>query len=547
MGTEIYINQGIHESRIAIVEDGLLAEIWVERPESERMVGDIYKGKVAAVLPSLQAAFVEVGLERTAFLQVRDMVEAENAEAAEGGGRNHRRYRNYPNIQDLIKKGQEVLCQITKEPIGTKGARVTTQQALAGRFCVLMPGGDWVGVSRKISGWTERRRLREVVRRVQPDGFSAIVRTEGRGKDEKEFRRDLKQLAKSHARMLKRAKRLPAPALVHKEMGMTSSIIRDLFNDGVERLVVDSKDLYREIVDYVKGVSPELRDRIELHRDKRPIFDHYRIEKELEKANDREVWMRKGGSLVIDHAEAGTFIDVNSARYTGVKDHEESNLRTNLEAAHEVARQLRLRDIGGIIVIDFIDMHDERNRRKLVDQFIDEVKKDRAKISISPQVSEFGLVEMTRQRVRPNLLHTHSEPCPTCDGTGRVMGPDTTVTKIERWLQRSYAANGDRRLRLHVHPDVATYMREDREVRLKLIRRATKARLDIEEDATMSPAEYRFISKKRNLDVTAEFRPEPTVADGSRGGRGSRNGSRGGRDNGRANGRSDGRTGNRRN
>ena len=556
MGTEIYINQGIHESRIAIVEDGLVAEIWVERPESERMVGDIYKGTVSAVLPSLQAAFVEIGLERTAFLQVRDMVEAENSDGDEGGGRGRRRYRTYPNIQDLIKKGQEVLCQVAKEPISTKGARITTQLALAGRFCVLMPGGDWVGVSRKISSWNERRRLREVVRKVRPDGFSAIVRTEGRGKEEKEFRRDLKQLAKSHARLVKKAKRQDSPAQVHKEMGMTSSVIRDLFNDGVERLVVDSKDLYKEIVDYVKGVSPELKGRIELHRDKRPIFDHYKIEKELEKANDREVWMRKGGSLVIDHAEAGTFIDVNSARYTGVKDQEESNLRTNLEAAREVARQLRLRDIGGIIVIDFIDMHDERNRRKLVEQFIEEVKKDRAKISISSQVSEFGLVEMTRQRVRPNLLHTHSEPCPTCGGTGRVMGPDTTVTKIERWLQRSYAANGDRRLSLRVHPDVATYMREEREARLKSIRRATKARLDIEEDSTMSTDEYRFISQKRNLDVTAEFRPEPVVAGGGKGrggrdegrssgrngnrGKGGSNGRTSGRDNGRGQGRSEG-------
>ncbi len=326
---------------------------------------------------------------------------------------------------------------------------------------------------------------------------------------------------------------------------MTSSVIRDLFNDNVDRLVVDSKDLYREIVAYVKGVSPELKGRIELHRDKRPIFDHYKIEKELEKANDREVWMRKGGSLVIDHAEAGTFIDVNSARSTGVRDQEESNLRTNLEAAREVARQLRLRDIGGIIVIDFIDMHDERNRRKLVDQFIEEVKKDRAKISIGPQVSEFGLVEMTRQRVRPNLLHTHSEPCPTCGGTGRVMGPDTTVTKIERWLQRSYAANGDRRLRLRVHPDVATYMREEREARLKSIRRATKARVDIEEDATMSTEEYRFISQKRNLDVTAEFRPEPAAAvrGKGRGGRdeGGGNGRGQNRGNGRSNGRGNGR------
>jgi ribonuclease G len=221
---------------------------------------------------------------------------------------------------------------------------------------------------------------------------------------------------------------------------------------------------------------------------------------------EREVWMRKGGSLVIDHAEAGTFIDVNSARNTGTRDQEESILRTNLEAAKEVARQLRLRDIGGIIVIDFIDMHEERNRRKLVDAMIEEVRRDRAKVSISPQISEFGLVEMTRQRVRPNLLHTHSEPCPMCNGTGRVMGPDTTITKIERWLRRAYAGNGDRRFRLRVHPDVAAYMRAENGNRLKDMRKATKARIDIEEDAGMTPQDYRFISVKRDLDVTAEYR-----------------------------------------
>ena len=508
MKTEIFINQGIHESRIAIVEDGTLAEIWVERPESERMVGDIYLGKVNAVLPSLQAAFVDIGLERTAFLQVRDMVEAENEDddSNSNGRRSGRRPRQYPPIQDLVKKGQEILVQITKEPISTKGARITTQLALAGRFVVLMPTGDWVGVSRKISSWNERRRLRDAVRKLTPSGYSCIVRTEGRGQQEKGFRKDIKQLHRTHRRLAKKAKRAKAPALVHQEMGMTSSVIRDVFTDNVDRLVVDSRELYNEIQDYLKSVSPDLRKRVEYHRDKKPIFDHFKIEKELEKVTDREVWMRRGGSLVIDHAEAGTFIDVNSARNTGKRDQEESILHTNLEAAKEVARQLRLRDIGGIIVIDFIDMHDERNRRKLVDAMIEETRTHRAKVPISPQISEFGLVEMTRQRVRPNLLHTHSEPCPTCSGTGRVLGPDTTITKIERWLRRAYAGNGDRRFRLQVHPEVAAYMRADNGGRLKDMRKATKARVDIEEDTAMPQQDYRFISVRRDLDVTAEFK-----------------------------------------
>jgi ribonuclease G len=306
--------------------------------------------------------------------------------------------------------------------------------------------------------------------------------------------------------MLRLSRKVESPALLHKELGMTSSIIRDLFTDNVDRLVVDDKERYREIVSYLRSVSPELRGRVEYYRERHPIFDAFGVEEELEKVNNRMVWMRRGGCVVIDFAEAGTFIDVNSARYLGSADQEENNLNTNQEAAREIARQLRLRDIGGIIVIDFIDMNEERNRRKVVDLLIEETKKDRAKVSISPQISEFGLVEMTRQRVRPNLFHTHSEPCPTCNGTGRVMGPDTTVTKIERWLQRSYAATRERRYILKVHPEVASYMRENREERLRSIRRFTKARLDLEVDASLSPHEYRFYSLKRSLDVTAEFR-----------------------------------------
>ena len=505
MKTEIFINEGIHESRIAIVEEKRLAEIWVERPENERMVGDIYKGTVTAILPSLQAAFVEIGQERTAFLQVRDMIEAESGDAEYSANRG-RRSRNLPNIQDILKKGEEILVQIAKEPISTKGARVTTQLSLAGRFVVLVPGGNWVGVSRKIGSFQERRRLKDVVQSVRPEGYAVIVRTEGRKKSQREFRRDIKSLKKTYERLIRRSKRVRPPALVHKELGMTSSVIRDLFTENIDRLVVDDKERYREIDDYLRSVSPELRSRVEYYREKRPIFDAFNIESQLEKVNDRSVWMRKGGSLVIDHAEAGTFIDVNSARNVGKQSQEENNLHTNLEAAREVARQLRLRDIGGIIVIDFIDMNDEKNRRKIIECLVEETKKDRARISISPQISEFGLGEMTRQRVRPNLLHTHSDPCPVCQGTGRVLGPDTTVTKIERWLMRAYASNGDRRLTLRVHPDVASYMLENRSLRIRSIRKATKTRLNVEVDDSLTTQDYRFISQKRDLDVTAQFR-----------------------------------------
>ena len=491
------------------MEDGSLAEIWIERPERERMVGDVYKGRVTAVLPGLQAAFVEIGHDRTTFLQVRDMTEAGVGDIeVSGRPRNSQRSNLVQSspIQKRVRKGEQVLVQITKEPIGTKGARVSTQLSLAGRFLVLVPGGDWVRVSRKISNNHERRYLRELVNGIRAEGFSVIVRTEGRGKSPKDFKRDLKQLMKNYEKIMKLAKKVDAPALLHKEIGMTSSLIRDLFNDDIDRVVVDKKDLFNEIIGYLRKVSPKLRKKVQYYRERRPVFDAFGIEPELEKANGRILWMRKGGSLVFDHAEAGTFIDVNSARYVGSDNQETTNLNTNLEAAREIARQIRLRDIGGIIVVDFIDMNEERNRRRVVEFLNEEVKKDRAKTSISHQVSEFGLVEMTRQRVRPNLLHTHSVPCPTCQGTGRVTGPDTTLTEIERWLQRSHAINRERRFLLWVHPDVANYLMENREGRLKSIRRATKARLQIEVDSSLSPQDFRFFSNKRKKDVTAEFR-----------------------------------------
>ena len=283
MGTEIYINQGVHESRIAIVEEGELAEIWVERPEAERMVGDVYKGRVTAVLPSLQAAFVDIGQERTAFLQVRDLVEAENEE--EDGGAPERPSVAPVSARSRIwsKRARSCSCRSRRSPSAPKGARITTQLALAGRFVVLMGNGDWVGVSRKISNSNERHRVREVVRKLLPEGFSVIVRTEGRGQQEKDFRRDLKQLQRAYRRLQKKAKRAEAPALVHQELGMTSSVIRDLFTDNVDRLVVDSRELYREIIEYLKSVSPQLRERVELYRDKKPIFDHFKVEKEMEK------------------------------------------------------------------------------------------------------------------------------------------------------------------------------------------------------------------------------------------------------------------------
>ncbi|MBI4530780.1 MAG: Rne/Rng family ribonuclease [Candidatus Latescibacteria bacterium] len=515
MRKEIIINVASHETRIAILEDGELVEILVERSENERTVGDIYKGVVTAVLPGMQAAFVDIGLEKSAFLHVSDVADTDlvdstilddqDGEEEEETPVRSRRPSRFVPIQNLLQKGQEIMVQITKEQIGTKGPRVTSQVSLPGRFVVLVPGESYIGVSRKITNWAEKRRLRDLVRSLKLENIGIIIRTVGEGHGQKELEDDINRLVKLWQKIERKAKRLKAPCLLHEEMGMTSSLIRDLFSEDVDRVVTDSKYEYKQILSYLKTVAPNLRSRVELYREQTPIFDAFNIESEIEKTLDRKVWLKKGGFLVIDHTEAMVTIDVNSGKYVGTSDHESTMLKINLDAAREIARQLRLRDIGGIIVIDFIDMTASKNRKRIADELIANLKRDRSKISVS-QMSDFGLVEMTRQRVRPSLLYTFSEPCPTCSGIGRVQGRDTTLTKIERWLKRATTVINERRLTLYVHPTVAEYLGEDDGERLKAIRRATRVRLDVTADPNLSIEDYRFFSLERNMDITEEFR-----------------------------------------
>lgn len=512
MKTEIIINVASHESRIAILEDGRLVEILVERSENERTVGDIYKGTVTAVLPGMQAAFVDMGMEKSGFLHASDMpgspgsmVEPDDELLEEMDFRTDRRGNPIIPIEELIRKGQEIVVQIKKEPISTKGPRVTADPSLPGRFMVLVPDGDKVGVSRKITNWAEKRRLKDLGRQIKPDGFGLIVRTEAEGKGDRELSRDLKRLIGTWERIQKQAGKTAAPALLHKEMGMTSSLIRDLFTDDVDRLVVDSKHEYKKIIAYLKGTSPHLRERVVCHRDRVPVFDAFGVEEEIEKCSERRVWLKGGGYLVFDHTEALVAIDVNSGRYVGRSNQEETVLKINLEAAREIARQLRLRDIGGLIIIDYIDMLPAANRKKVEEEFRQAIRRDRSRPRIS-DISEFGLMEMTRQRVRPSLLFTFSESCPTCKGTGRVVSRETTLARIERWLKRSRAASIERRLTVRVHPTVGEYILENRNERLKRVRRSTRVWLNVEMDPDLPLDAYRIYSRKRNVDITDKFK-----------------------------------------
>jgi ribonuclease G len=556
---EILINGSQRETRVAILEDDRLVELLVDRPDHRRTVGDIYLGRVEAVLPGIQAAFVDIGQEKSAFLHASDLlepdedeepddegeseeeVEAEPAEAAaegtvieEGGGdrrtgwrggRDRRRRgrgnggqgngggegrqreisprRALPNIQDILKKGQTLPVQVTKEPIGTKGCRVTAQISLPGRFLVYMPYASKVGVSRKIESREQRAKLREMVGKLLPkDAGGVIVRTVAEGVTEEHFRREIESLLQLW-RKINRKKTFVrrAPALLQRETSLTRGIIRDLFSSKVDALHVDSKELYNEIEQYLNQIDPELMGRVHLYGEPTPLFDKFDIESEIRDLFKARVELPTGGSLIIQPTEALVSIDVNTGRYTGKKDPEKTILRTNLEAAREIARQIRLRDIGGIIVCDFIDMETRSNRDKVLQELRTHLGRDRARTK-ALAVSELGLVEMTRQRVRPSLWHSMTTDCPTCAGSGRVFTPEVVARRLERALKRAGHEHRERQLTVRLHPEVALYLLEEEPRLLQTLSKLTSLDLELRDDPMMRLDEFRLMSRPAGRDVT---------------------------------------------
>ena len=508
MNKEIIINATNEETRIAILEDSRLVELFVERPEYERMVGDIYKGKVSRVLPGMQAAFIDIGMEQNAFLHFSDVSESYQGyfvdfDEEEEDTPRRKSAQSVFNVAKNLKKNQDILVQIIKEPIGTKGCRVTTDISLPGRFVVLMPNQKHIGVSRKISNPKERRRLKELVKQVLPENFGVIVRTVAEGKKEKIIRKDLNNLITTWRKIEKRIKTLEAPTLIYKDMAMASSIIRDLFTSDVNRVLIDSRKLMRELNSYIKDVAPQLSHKIHYYKSKEPIFDHFKIEKEIEKMGDRKVWFKNGGYLIIEPTEALVSIDVNSGKFIGRKDHESNSLKVNLEAAREIARQARLRDLGGLIVIDFIDMLDNENKKKVFMELKKEFAKDRSITKIE-EISRFGLIEMTRQRVRPSVIHTINDTCPVCNGSGLVPTLNTTVSAIERWIQRYRSTRGDRRITVHVTPEVYRYMEQGRyNRRLKLMWKYWM-KIRLHKDNSLKIGEFKVYDRLNEKEIRLE-------------------------------------------
>jgi ribonuclease G len=507
MKKEILINSSEYETRVAILEDDRLVELYVERPQSERLVGNIYKGKIKTVLPGMQAAFIDIGQPKAAFLHASDIGDLSSGSHFESEYVDEEppaeiiRKSRRAGIETVLKEGQDILVQIIKEPISTKGPRVATDISIPGRYLVLVPDDDHVRVSKKISNWGEKRRLKKVVYPLRPEGFGLIIRTEAEGKEEDDFRSDIKRLQKLWTRLKRRGELMNAPALIHKEVEITTSIIRDIFTDDVNRLMVDNRSEYRTIMAYVRQVMPHLKNRVEFYRGATQLFDLFKLEPEIDKMLDRKIWIKKGSYLVIDQTEAMVTIDVNTGRFVGKGDQESTILRTNMEAAKEIARQIRLRDIGGLIVCDFIDMYSRENRRRLFEEFRNGFRNDRAKRAINP-VNEFGLIELTRERIRPSLIFTFSEACPHCHGFGRILSRDTVATKIERWFNRARVDGRYKKYNLVINPLLAETMISDGINRVGKIMKMHGFKITLVRDTTIPMQEFRVFEGEQNSELT---------------------------------------------
>jgi ribonuclease G len=512
---EIVINVSSLEARVALLEDGSLAEFYLERDQRRGLVGNIYKGKVTRVLPGMQAAFVDIGLEKAGFLHVSDFrnevealgsiaevigeedvetepiaetepikegdlapdgdpeaVSRETEPAADGAqvqaqeqsarGRGRRRrssQRTHLPIEQQLKRNQEIIVQIAKEPMGTKGARLTSFISIPGRHLVYTPTSNHTGISRRIESAEERARLRAAVNELRPSQGGFIVRTACEGVSKREIQRDVSFLTKLWSSIVKLNENSPPASLLYSDLDIALRTVRDLFSSEVDRLWCDDAETYERIVDFVQTYMPRLRSRAVLYEADEPIFDHFRIEPQIERALERKVWLKSGGYLVFDQAEALTAIDVNTGRFVGKRNQDETVLKTNLEAADEVVRQLRLRNIGGIIIVDFIDMARETDRKRVTDVLAQALKRDKARSSML-KISELGLVQMTRKRTRESLEELLTEPCPRCHGCRVVKSVSAVAADVLRGIHRAAGRlpQATDMLVAKVNPEVARYL-----------------------------------------------------------------------------------------
>jgi ribonuclease G len=502
---EIIINSAPYETRVALLEQRRLTEVFIERARDKGVAGNIYKGRVTRVLPGMQAAFVDIGLEKAGFLHGSDLYAELGDEfiteegptpievTADASAANQKAFPRRVPIEERLKKGQEILVQVAKQPIGSKGARITGVISLPGRHLVFTPSTNHVGVSRRIEDESERTRLKDIVESERPPEGGFIIRTACESLSKREIQGDIRFLLKLWDRILHKSERVGAPALLHYDMDLVLRTVRDLFTAETQRLVVDNSRDYQRILDFLDTVMPRLKSRVELYDDPEPIGDRFGIESQIAKALERKVWLKSGGYIVIDHTEALTVIDVNTGRFVGKKTQEETVLQTNLEAAKVIVEQLRLRNIGGLIVIDFIDMEDRLSQRQVFDVLSDALKKDKARSKLL-RISELGLIEMTRKRTRESLTQLLCATCPSCTGRGQVKSTETVAYEVLRRIQREAALNTRvAQITAQVHPAVAQFLDREEDRTLRSLEASLNKKIVIKALSDLEESRYEVI------------------------------------------------------
>jgi len=503
MTKEMIISTNGHETQVAILEDDLVAEVFVERERQRGVVGNVYKGRVSKVLPGMQSSFIDLGLERDGFLYVADVIdtleEFEKLESGDDEAGGPQKARDEPRaeqrIEDLLKEGQEILVQVVKEPLGTKGARLTSHVTMAGRFLVFMPTVDHVGVSRKIESRDERSRLRGIVREFREShGFTGgvIIRTAAANRSKDDIVADLEAFHKIWTEIRQKMESQRAPAVVYREQSLVSKLLRDLLTEEFQAIRIDSSLEYQRVLELIERIMPALAPKVKLYTKPYPIFEEYGVQAEIDKALKSKVWLKSGGSIVINQTEALVAIDVNTGRYVGKKSSgrlEDTIVKTNLEAVKEIVRQLRLRDLGGIIVLDFIDMEEKKNRQKVFQAIEQELRKDRSP-SKALQVSDFGLIIITRKRVKQSLERVMTEPCPYCSGTGVIKSSSTICYEILSEVKKVGPDLNGHRLLLRVNPDIARALKEEESDVLKDLRQSIGKDVTVKADVHLHHEQF---------------------------------------------------------
>lgn len=503
MSNELLINVTKQECRVALLEGGQVVEFYIERKGDASFVGNIYKGRVVKVLKGMQACFIDIGLDKAAFLYVDDIRGGikELYPFLEGDEETEFISKldfKDASIEELVQQGQEILVQVAKDPIGTKGARVTSRITLPGRYVVLMPGMEHIGVSRKIEDEEKRKQLKELATKIKPTGFGLIMRTVSEDASEEEIKRDIDFLLLLWDNIQKKKDKVHAPSLIHSEFDLVLRSLRDFMNQNVDRLIIDNYNEWIRLKEFAQIYFPRIADKIELFEGDEPIFDAFGVEVDLDRSLERKVWLKSGGYIVIDQTEAMAVIDVNTGKFVGKENLEDTILRTNLEAVKEIAYQIRLRNLGGIILIDFIDMEKDENKQKVINAMAEVMKKDRAKTTIY-NITDLGIVQMTRKRTRESLEHILCDSCPYCEGKGRVKSAKTVAYEVLRKLKFMSLQEGTE-ITVILNPQVADLLTDEERDSLEEIENSKKIRITIKKDSSLHRENYSIYKNPPSIE-----------------------------------------------